>query len=338
MKMPLVSIIIPCYNSQLYILKTLKSIIDQTYKKIEIIIVDDGSVDNTVDVARKFLDNKKYGYKILKQSNSGVSKARNYGLDNCKGDYIFFLDSDDYINKHCIEKMVNKFLEKNLDIVWCGYDYVDENGIQIMNYEDNYKYISSIKNGEYTLIKQLNHTISICNINIMYSRSVIMSNCIRFKEGCKYGEDQEFIIKSLFYSKNIGCVEEVLTFYLQRSNSASHIFKQNRFTGLGAAKRVSQFIYNNSNNKNLKVLSNNKIALEIIQIYHNYLICNKDHYKDDKYKFIFNNLRKKYRNNLIRFKVTSKNDIKYKIIITLFYIDPNMYAKLLKIRSFIRMQ
>lgn len=122
-----VSIIVPIYNCELYIKKCLTSIINQTYKNIEIIVVNDGSTDNSVSIIKELMVKDKR-IKLLNQKNSGVSIARNKGLENSKGNYVLFIDSDDWIEKNCIEDLVNKINEVKTDVIRYNYIIEDKNG------------------------------------------------------------------------------------------------------------------------------------------------------------------------------------------------------------------
>ncbi len=118
MDSPLVSVVIPCYNMEPYLAQTLESVINQTYKNLEVIVVDDGSKDKTADVAREF-EKRDPRVKLLVQANKGASAARNNGLDHAKGKYIALTDGDDWWDLTKIEKHV-AHLEKNPD-VGCSY-------------------------------------------------------------------------------------------------------------------------------------------------------------------------------------------------------------------------
>ena len=131
----LISIIIPMYNSENYIGKLLESLINQTYKNLEIIIVDDGSSDNSLKKALEY-EKKDKRIKIITQKNSGVSSARNVGLKNVKGEYFTFLDSDDYIEFDMYEKMMNTMVKVNTDVIRINYvketencDYISEGNL-----------------------------------------------------------------------------------------------------------------------------------------------------------------------------------------------------------------
>lgn len=121
----MISIIIPAYNAEKYILRCLESCVNQTYQDLEIIIIDDGSVDNTVKLCKTISDKR---IKIITKDNAGVSEARNEGLCNAKGKYVLFLDADDFITKDCCETMVRTIeKEPDIDLVVCGYARINTN-------------------------------------------------------------------------------------------------------------------------------------------------------------------------------------------------------------------
>ena len=106
-----ISIIVPIYNSELYLVECVNSIIDQTYKDIEIVLINDGSTDNSLKICKKFKDNR---IVIVNKENSGVSDSRNVGIERSTGDYISFVDSDDIIDTHYIEYLAkNRCFESN---------------------------------------------------------------------------------------------------------------------------------------------------------------------------------------------------------------------------------
>jgi glycosyltransferase involved in cell wall biosynthesis len=107
-----VSVVVPLYNKQNYIEQTLRSVMNQTYKNLECLIVDDGSTDNSVEIARKFIEDNQLPWSLYLQSNSGQTKARNHGIRESKGEYIAFLDSDDLWAPNKLELQVKAF-EKN---------------------------------------------------------------------------------------------------------------------------------------------------------------------------------------------------------------------------------
>lgn len=261
-----VSFIIPCYNSSKYIGKTLKSISEQTYRNFEVILIDDGSTDNTSDIAREYCEKYKLNYNIIIQKNSGVSSARNKGISNAKGDYIYFLDSDDTINNMFLEYMMNKIEYENLDMVFCGFDFVDEAENVTMKYNKKYKYLKKIECGEQVVKLMLREKIWICIGGAIYKKSLIDKYSISYESSCHNGEDQEFIYKYLIHCEKVNSVKKELIYYYQRSDSMVHSVSLKKFTVLGAIKRTSKYFKkNNVNEQIISYLENNRFQKEFIR-------------------------------------------------------------------------
>ena len=121
--MPKISFIVPVYNTGIYIKKCLDSIINQTFKeKIEIILINDGSTDNSDELIKEYIENSnsKDLMKYYTKENEGIAKTRNFGIDKANGEYIFFVDSDDYIDKETI-KMLKPYIDNDIDIIKFKY-------------------------------------------------------------------------------------------------------------------------------------------------------------------------------------------------------------------------
>lgn len=192
--MNLVSIIIPTYNNVDTICQAVDSCINQTYKNIEIIVIDDGSTDNTKKVLNKYLSDERFKY--IYQENQERSAARNHGLDIAKGEYIQFLDSDDRLYPSKIEKQVN-FLDSNPEyfLVYCGVEYIDKNGKCINTLEKGYENIVQIQ-----LLKG-----NFITIHAPLTRK----NNIRFNVNSNRLEDWEYWISSI-KTKKIGYIDKIL--------------------------------------------------------------------------------------------------------------------------------
>lgn len=212
-----ISIIVPVYNVEKYIDKCLKSLVNQTLKDIEIIVVNDGSPDNSQKIIDKYA--KKYSnVKSYIKKNGGISSTRNYGLKYAKGEYIAFVDGDDYVDITMFEKLYNKAKEKSYDVVECNPRMVDDNGKLI---KDVYYTLSNDVTTEEELKKyMINMYTSVWNK--IYKKS-LFNKGIKFKTGVWF-EDVEFLYKLIPFVKSIGFVNENLYYYVQREGSITKTF------------------------------------------------------------------------------------------------------------------
>lgn len=214
--MPKVSVIVPFYNVELYIKKCLESLVNQTLEDIEIILVNDGSKDGSKEIAMKYTE--KYPEKIIyfEKPNGGLSDARNYGMKHTNGDYIAFLDSDDYVELNTYEKLYNKAIETGADMVECDFywEYPDK---KIHDQNANYQNESDM----YSRAR-------VVAWNKLYKREVLLNSNIEFPKGLLY-EDVEFFYKILPQIKHRELINEPLIHYIQRENSITNV--QNERTG-----------------------------------------------------------------------------------------------------------
>lgn len=208
-----VSVIVPVYNVEDYLEKCLDSLVNQTLRDIEIIIVNDGSMDNSEKIINKYTEKYKnvYGYK---KENGGLSDARNYGLAYAKGEYISFVDSDDYIDEEMLKKMYTKAVEDKLDIVVCD---------SIEVYDT--KYVIKKSNFHYSNNEVDNYIISPPMAwTRLYKKHLF--DQLKFEKGIYY-EDLHLMPSMAMYTNKIGFLEEGLYFYVQRNNS---IMKQKQYS------------------------------------------------------------------------------------------------------------
>lgn len=220
--MDIISIVIPMYNSEKYIKKCIESIIKQTYKKLQIIIIDDGSTDESGTICKEFCkkDNRiEYFYK----KNQGVSSARNLAIDKIIGRYVIFIDSDDWIEKNMIELLHENIKKYNADISICGYDKIYQNG-KVDISECNYKNKIYTKNKIYMYENLLNkHGYKGYLWNKLIKTDLIKKadKIIYFNEKVHLQEDLLFLCEVLKNTKSIICdTNNKLYHYIQRSNSA----------------------------------------------------------------------------------------------------------------------
>lgn len=219
--MKLVSIIVPVYNLEDYILSNLESLEAQTYKNIEVIIIDDGSTDNSVKVISEFVKDKTLIYRIFTVENGGVSRARNIGIKKAEGDYLLLIDGDDRLKPNAIEAMLKTAEANKADLCFSGYEECKSfNEAPVYTYKSNKQYIKNPIPGYEALKKKLLKEIWVCTGNALYSRALIKGNDIYYSEGMAHGEDVEFIGKALFNAKTVVSVEEDFLQILLRGTSA----------------------------------------------------------------------------------------------------------------------
>lgn len=225
-----VSIVVPIYNVESYLEKCIKSITNQTYNDLEIILVDDGSTDDSPSICDKWKELDKRVVVIHKE-NGGLSSARNAGLEIATGDYIMFEDSDDWLQNDIVERCINRIEEKQADVVIFGYSKVDENGKSLGTL--------SFGNGNYTneeMSHQLHKRILEMSFgyawNKLYKLSTIKASGI-INDGSIIDREDLYFNLSLFkYLNNISYLDYAGYYYLQRGNSLLHNADLRRLTNI----------------------------------------------------------------------------------------------------------
>lgn len=209
-----VSIIVPVYNVDKYISECVDSIINQTYKNIEIILVDDGSTDNSGKTCDNYSQNDKR-IKVIHQKNAGAANAKNTGLDNVTGDYIAFIDSDDVVEADWIETMLNLAISNNADISECAFDKYYKN-----HYESVVDFDSS--SGRFTTEEYMKQYLSRWTSSIFCNklfRKELTEN-IRFRKERRCIDDEFYTYKVISNAKMIVRTNKVLYHYRQRVTGA----------------------------------------------------------------------------------------------------------------------
>ena len=227
-----VSVIVPVYNVYDYLDKCLDSLVKQTLKEIEIIVVNDGSPDNSEEIIKRYAKEYPEKIKAYKKENGGLSDARNYGIKKATGEYIGFVDSDDYVSTDMYQKLYDKAISDKLDIVLCDTINLYEDGKEIL-VKSNLKYTDDV-------VKNYLLSPPMAWLRL-YKRELF--NDLEFKKGIYY-EDLELTPRMVKYTKKIGFLEEGLYYYLQRVGS---IMKQKEFNN----KLLDIFSVLEVNKKNL---------------------------------------------------------------------------------------
>lgn len=223
----MVSIVIPVYQSKSYITVCVESVLNQTYKNTEIILVDDGSDDGSEELCDEY-SRKNDNILCVHQKNKGVSSARNAGMDLAKGEYILFVDSDDYIESDYLENAVSRLDKDFVDAYLCGYQNVKNNGK--VKEKQYYPFINDtvFQYGELNgIMMRLFNSSTLHAIGTkVYKKSIIEQYGIRFNEKWKYYEDIYFCLSYILRCKKIYVQKRVMYYY--RKDTCNSLSKQSR--------------------------------------------------------------------------------------------------------------
>lgn len=221
MNQPKVSVIVPVYNTEKYLRKCLDSLVFQTLEDIEVVAVNDGSPDNCKAILEEYRERFPEKMQVIHKENGGQASARNIALGMCRGEYIGFLDSDDFVHEDMFEKLYNEATAKDADYAACGYTDITYEGEKVVVLQN---YVAS-KVAKQT--KDMFFGALVSPFLHIYKRSVIEKAKVTFPEGYIY-EDTAFYLNLIPYVHNIATVEEPLAVRLRRSNSTTTTFKKER--------------------------------------------------------------------------------------------------------------
>lgn len=301
-----ISIIVPIYNVEGYVKECIYSLCNQTIKDIEILVIDDGSTDRSIDIIKKIKDER---IKIITKKNGGLSSARNKGIENAKGDYIAFVDSDDFIGiTTAYEDMYNIAIKEESDIVSgnCIWYYSKENNYPLERDMSKFSY-SPMKSEDFLLESIKSDRIYTPVWLNLYSTDFILNNKLFFKEGFIH-EDEDFTPRAILKANKVSIYNKDFYMYRQRGGSIMHNINEKFYIDmleicLGLEREVD-----NINNDELKDLFRNRIAkTAILAIYQ---------YKP-------NNISKEIKELIKRNAINRKNKIRSGIL----NINTNLYLK-----------
>lgn len=338
-----VSVIVPIYNSEKTLKKCIESIISQTYSNIEIILVNDGSKDTSLNIMKEYKE-KDSRIIMISQPNKGVSGARNTGIKNATGDYITFIDSDDYIEKDMLEETINIFKKYDCDVVRNNYKLAYKGG--------NVKFKDELEEEKNTLVEmktQRNSIIKKVLLGKVQSYSwlltikseIIKKNQLLFDEDILFMEDIVFLMRLLFVADNIFFYNEPKYYYYQSNNNSltknqtSYIKNMNNI--LIMKQRLIEILELNLNNQ-----SDQYIKI-INTIYTNALIgyLKISVIKQQDYEMILKELKRMRERSIVKEMIENINpDIlisRYRVYISLFKKRRfNLLVKIFKIENILR--
>lgn len=303
----LISVIIPIYMVEKYLNKCIESVINQTYKNLEIILVNDGSKDNCKKICEEYakMDNR---IKIINKDNGGLSDARNKGLELISGEYVGFVDSDDYISENMYQKLYENIIKYNADISICDYMKVYENGEQIKKnkiYRRDGVKVYSREDAMYKLLED--NEITNHAWNKLYKFELFKD--IRYPKGLKY-EDIAVMYKLIDKTKRIVYTPEVLYFYVKRAGSILNTKTEELIeTRIKIDRERLRFLDYKKYNK--EEIIKNKIK-EVVYYHVESATCNfKEFYRSDIMKEEYNDLMRIDKKEVMRVLGTITRKILY---------------------------
>ena len=318
-----VSVIVPVYNVGKYLEECLNSIINQTYKNIEMVIVNDGSTDNSLDIIEKF-KNKDNRIKLINQINKGVSVARNIGLLNSTGNYIFFVDPDDYIEIDCINKLVEKINIDRSEMVIFNYIKVFDNELKEdirinLNLDSNKVYT-----GRHIAELMLKNLIQGCAWFRFFKKENLTKHEFCFEEG-RIVEDFFPVFKETCQTSKVSFLDDYLYKYRQREGS---------LVNSNYMKLMNDFVYSMKLTANYSYKMNfNKVIIEKFKLIKSCIVV-KNYYEINKNN---KNMYKEFKKNKLHeifpneyLKIIDSNNIKSVLFIISWKLQ--IYDKLSKLR------
>lgn len=232
-----VSVIVPVYNTEKYLRRCLNSLVNQTIEDIEIIVINDCSPDNSKEILKEY--EKKYKDKIKvfhNKTNKGIGYNRNYGIKKATGEYIGFVDSDDYLDIDNLEKMYNFAKNNDVDLVICNLKKVDING-KVLGYEEIQKFdLTNIKKSPEILLN-----INLGPANKLFSKEIFKDKNNRFPINLKY-EDLAILPKLICDAKKIGFVEDSFYNYVIHEESETTTVDKRVFDVLKVMDQVNFYL------------------------------------------------------------------------------------------------
>lgn len=313
-KNPEISIIIPVYGVEKYIKKCLESVKNQTFKDFECLVVDDGTLDNSIKIAQEVIKDDSR-FIIINKENGGQGSARNLALDIAKGDYISFIDSDDYVEADYLKLMYEKIIEENADICTCDVAFVDEdsNVVRVFKNKINKYY----EEDDYLQAKWY---ISNFMCDKLFKKEIFNNH--RFATKLKTNEDVQLLFR-IIYKQKIVSIENILYNYLQRKGSTSKDIHPTYIQDRIEIKNT-QMKFIKENNLEDNIAYNNFVYLKTFIFY---MITTLSRYSNN-YKSDIEKLKKEIDINKFTLKniiFMIKEEKKAGLSLLLFKISPNLF-------------
>lgn len=283
-----ISIIVPVYNAEKYLKKCLDSLVNQTKKELEFILINDGSTDKSEEIIKTYKDKR---IKYFKNKNQGIGKTRNLGIEKSSGKYIMFLDSDDYFSSDACEILYKEAEKEKADLIVFDYYRVEKGNLNEVKIESFNA--TNIKDDPNLLLK-----VNLGPCNKIYKTDLIKNNGIKFEESLKY-EDTLFVVKAIYNAQKIIKLNRFLHYYMIHEKSETTVRDERVFDILKIVDKIRTYLKNDELIKDsvdkltVKILTNytiqqryqsdKNIAMKFIDNTFDYLKKEIPDYKKNKY-------------------------------------------------------
>lgn len=234
----MISVIVPVYNVEKYIINCIESIINQDYKDFELILVNDGSTDNSEKIIKDYLKDKNINWQLINKENGGQSSARNAGLKASKGDYISFIDSDDVISKDFLSTLLNN-LTDDVDFSFCNYEFVKK---QIPPVDNNDKI--KVYEKEELLKDFLKRTVYFVLPSMLFKKAFLDKNGLYLNENTFFSEDQMSMWDVIFNSsKSVYLNKKMYGYYIREKSVMTGSSFERLLKGFEEYKKFIDYLY-----------------------------------------------------------------------------------------------
>ena len=284
-----ISVIVPIYNAEKFINKCVDSLLSQTKRELEFILINDGSTDKTHEILSSYKDKR---IKYFKNKNQGIGKTRNFGIEKATGKYLMFVDSDDYLEPTACEELYTKATTTKADVVVCDFYKVYDNG-----------HTEKIKLSSFEPVKLKDNPNILIDINLapwnkLYKTKLIKDNKIKFVEGIKY-EDAPFVSEALDKATKIAKLDSYLNYYVIHGNSETTVRDKRIFDILKIVDIIRKYFKNKAymndvvDKLTVRIITNyniqqrnqkdKSVGMEFIDTAFDYLKKEVPDYKNNKY-------------------------------------------------------
>ncbi len=234
-ELPLISVIIPIYNSEKYLDKCIRSIINQTHLHLQILLINDGSTDGSLDICKQF-EREDNRITVIDIPNAGVSNARNIGISKAKGAYIQFIDSDDYVDSSYIEYLYKTIQKENVQLSVCAIESLDTEGHIFDKWEVEESILHFDKVNKDIFLELIQKFLLFGPVNKLYKTDIVVKNGILFDRSLSYGEDLLFNFEYFKYINSIAITDKVAYKYIH--DNVESLSKKRYHNKTELAKRI----------------------------------------------------------------------------------------------------